>query len=274
MMANECAQRTETEVRKGILRIKDMMLDSIQTGLHTSGVLPGGLNVERRASTLYASLLVKDPLKDQTGHVLTRLNAYAMAVNEENAAGSRIVTTPTNGAAGILPAVMQHLCDTCPDISDDTLINYLLTAAAIAALYKKCASISGAEMGCQGEVGVACSMAAGALAAVSGGSLNQIENAAEIGMEHHLGLTCDPIAGLVQIPCIERNGLAAVQAVNAACLALAEERFCKVRLDNIIATMRATGEAMSTRFKETSLDGLAKHSGLSIGSLSVNVPEC
>ncbi len=274
MMANEYAWRPENEVREGVLRIKNMMLESIQTGLHTEGTLPGGLNVERRAPTLYARLLKNDPGKNKAVHVFTWLNAYAMAVNEENAAGNRIVTAPTNGAAGIVPAVMQYLCDTCPDISDDILLQYLLTAAAIASLYKKKASISGAEMGCQGEVGVACSMAAGALAAVSGGNLRQVENAAEIGMEHHLGLTCDPIAGLVQIPCIERNGIAAVQAVNAANLALAEERCCKIRLDNIIATMRATGEAMSTSFKETSLDGLAKYSGLSPDPLSVNVPEC
>ncbi len=263
MMANEKVQRSEIEIRQGILRIAEVMEQCIQKGCDTEGVLPGGLNVRRRAGMLYKKLLQKGKPNNQHPEVMNWLNVYAMAVNEENAAGGKVVTAPTNGAAGIIPAVLQYYKVFCDEANEQGIIDFLLTAAAIAILYKLRASISGAEVGCQGEVGVACSMAAGALAATLGGTLAQVENAAEIGMEHNLGLPCDPPKGLVQIPCIERNAMGSVKAVNAARLALAEDGQHKVSLDTVINTMRQIGKDMMTIYKETSLGGLA-----------VNVPEC
>lgn len=263
MMLNEKTWRSEEEIRKDLQLMTQAMEHCIKKGCETRGILPGGLNVRRRAAPLYAKLLAQGaPSKDHP-EVMNWLNAYAMAVNEENAAGGRVVTAPTNGAAGIIPAVLEYYKIFCSGANEQGIIDYLLTAAAIAILYKLRASISGAEVGCQGEVGVACSMAAGALAAVLGGTLAQVENAAEIGMEHNLGLPCDPPKGLVQIPCIERNAMGAVKAVNAACLALAEDGQHKVSLDTVIATMRQIGKDMSMIYKETSLGGLA-----------VNIPEC
>jgi L-serine dehydratase len=263
MLANESALRSEAEVKARCLKIASTMSACIEAGCHsTEKQLPGSLKVRRRAPSLHNKLMTTGK-KENFSDILNWLNLYALAVNEENAAGGRIVTAPTNGAAGILPAVLQYYREFCPQYTEQGVIDYLLTAAAIAILYKKGASISAAEVGCQGEVGVACSMAAGALTAVLGGSLEQIENAAEIGMEHHLGLTCDPIAGLVQIPCIERNAMGTVQAVNSAKLALMESGEHTVSLDTVIKTMLETGRAMQTRYKETSLGGLA-----------VNHPEC
>jgi L-serine dehydratase len=263
MLANESALRSEDEVKARCLKIAATMSTCIEAGCHsTETQLPGGLKVRRRAPALHKKLM-ESGKKENFSDILNWLNLYALAVNEENAAGGRIVTAPTNGAAGILPAVLQYYREFCPEYTEQGVIDYLLTAAAIAILYKKGASISAAEVGCQGEVGVACSMAAGALTAVLGGSLAQIENAAEIGMEHHLGLTCDPISGLVQIPCIERNAMGTVQAVNSAKLALMESGEHTVSLDTVIKTMLETGRAMQTRYKETSLGGLA-----------VNHPEC
>ncbi len=264
MMANEKALHPEAEVRERIMKIARIMLECIESGCHNAGTLPGGLNVRRRAPELFKKLQPQHPSKAENhADVMNHLNLYAMAVNEENAAGGRVVTAPTNGAAGIIPAVLKYYLDFCDGATDEGVIDYLLTAGAIAILYKKGASISAAEVGCQGEVGVACSMAAGALTAVLGGTLAQIENAAEIGMEHHLGLTCDPIGGLVQIPCIERNAMGTVQAVNTARLALMEDGQHKVSLDSVIATMLQTGKDMNTIYKETSQGGLA-----------VNKPEC
>lgn len=264
VMANEKAWRSEADIRKGILNIAKAMEQCLVRGCNsTEKELPGKLHVRRRAPALYNKLLAKGKPGPQHVDVMNWLNAYALAVNEENAAGGRVVTAPTNGAAGIVPAVLEYYKQFCPDASDDGIINYLLTAGAIGILYKQNASISGAEMGCQGEVGVACSMAAGGLAAALGGSVAHVENAAEIGMEHNLGLTCDPIAGLVQVPCIERNAMGAVKAVNAARLALAEEGKHLVSLDMVINTMREIGTNMMTIYKETSKGGLA-----------VNVPEC
>ncbi|HYF97977.1 MAG TPA: L-serine ammonia-lyase, partial [Coxiellaceae bacterium] len=229
------------------------------------GILEGGLQVKRRAPALYQKLLAQGKPHPQHTDVMNWLNVYAMAVNEENAAGGRVVTAPTNGAAGIIPATLNYYKHFCTNASEEGVIEFLLTAAAIGILYKLNASISGAEMGCQGEVGVACSMAAGALAAALSGDLQQVENAAEIGMEHNLGLTCDPVNGLVQIPCIERNAMGTVKAVNAARLALAENQKNKVSLDMVINTMREIGHNMNSIYKETSLGGLA---------VTVNVPEC
>ncbi len=274
MWENEKTWRKSQDILTQLNAIIQCMQSSIDHGLNGKGELPGGLHVKRRAPGMYDKLMQQGKPSPQHPDIMNWLNAYAMAVNEENAAGHRIVTAPTNGAAGIIPATMRYLIDFYPETDQTTLQNFLLTAGAIAILYKKQASISGAEMGCQGEVGVACSMAAGALAAVMGGSLDQIENAAEIGMEHNLGLTCDPIAGLVQIPCIERNAMAAVKAVNAAQLALFESCKNKISLDGVIATMKATGNDMQSIYKETSLGGLAVHGGLDIVSLPVNVPEC
>ncbi len=263
MLANESALRNASAVKERCLKIAATMSACINAGCQsTEKQLPGSLKVRRRAPALYKKLI--DSKKNQDfSDILNWLNLYALAVNEENAAGGRIVTAPTNGAAGILPAVLQYYREFCAEYTEQGVIDYLLTAAAIAILYKKGASISAAEVGCQGEVGVACSMAAGALTAILGGSLAQIENAAEMGMEHHLGLTCDPIAGLVQIPCIERNAMGTVQAVNSAKLALIESGEHIVSLDTVIKTMLETGHAMQTRYKETSLGGLA-----------VNHPEC
>ncbi len=256
MMENEKSWQDETSVRQKLLNIWRVMNESIERGIHRpAGTLPGGLKVRMRAPKLYEQLL-KLQEKGETKE-MDWLSMFAMAVNEENAAGKRIVTAPTNGAAGIIPSVMKYHVMFGSLQSDDVIIDYLLTCAAIGILYKKNASISAAEMGCQGEVGVACSMAAAGLAAIMRGNIYQIESAAEMGMEHHLGLTCDPIAGLVQIPCIERNAMGAVQAVNAARLALLEDGQHTVSLDTVIKAMYETGLSMSTRFKETSLGGLA-----------------
>jgi L-serine dehydratase len=255
ILANEACHRQEAETLRGIDQIISAMFVCIDRGLSSSGTLPGGLQVRRRAPELWARLQ-SQPMANEPERIFDWLNVYAMAVNEENAAGGRVVTAPTNGAAGIIPAVLRHYCgDEKEDLRHARL--FLLTAGGIGLLYKQRASISGAEMGCQGEVGVACSMAAGGLAAVWGGTPEQIAAAAEIGMEHNLGLTCDPVGGLVQIPCIERNAVGAVKAVNAARLALHSFETPKVSLDQVIETMRQTGIDMSSKYKETSLGGLA-----------------
>lgn len=275
MLENEKNWRTEEQIKQELLAIAKTMEECIQSGCTTPGLLPGGLHVKRRAPDLYQKLLKKDKLSGDHVDVMNWLNVYAMAVNEQNAAGRRVVTAPTNGAAGIIPAVLSYYKNFCENPTEQGVINFLLTAGAIAILYKKGASISGAEVGCQGEVGVACSMAAGALTAALGGSVRQIEKAAEIGMEHNLGLTCDPIGGLVQIPCIERNAMGTVKAVNAARLVLAEDEDSnsdgehKVSLDNVINTMRQIGKDMMPIYKETSLGGLA-----TLGGVSVNMIEC
>ena len=262
MMANETAWRPPEEIRAGLLQLWAVMQECVVNGIGHSGVLPGGLKVHRRAPELYRRLCAEqadpDPLQ-----VMDWVNLYALAVNEENAAGGRIVTAPTNGAAGIIPAVLHYYQRFVPGADDDGVVCFLLTAAAIGVLYKKNASISGAEVGCQGEVGSACSMAAGALCEVLGGTPAQVENAAEIGMEHNLGLTCDPIGGLVQVPCIERNAMGAVKAINAARIALRGNGSHIVSLDKVIKTMRDTGADMKDKYKETSRGGLA-----------VNVIEC
>lgn len=264
MYANELSLRTATEINEGLFKIATVMRECIIKGCQTTGTLPGGLNIKRRAPLLYQKLQTEGkPKPFEHMDSMEWLNLYAIAVNEENAAGGRIVTAPTNGAAGIIPAVLYYYLNFYPQAKQEDAIDFLLTAGAIAVLYKKGASISGAEVGCQGEVGVACSMAAGALTAVLGGNLYQIENAAEIAMEHHLGLTCDPINGLVQIPCIERNAMGAVKAVNAARLALLGDGQHYVSLDKVIATMKQTGKDMMTIYKETSQGGLA-----------ANLPEC
>ncbi len=268
MLANEKVWRSEAEIRDGLLDIWNAMQRCIKRGYNSPGVLPGGLKVQRRAPSLYRDLMQrKNAGEDLSGNdplnVIDWVNLYALAVNEENAAGGRVVTAPTNGAAGIVPAVISYYCNHLPDSNDDGVIEFLLTAGAIGILYMLNASISGAEVGCQGEVGVACSMAAGGLTAVLGGNMSQVENAAEIGMEHNLGLTCDPVGGLVQIPCIERNAMASVKAINAQRLALQGDGKHKVSLDKVIKTMRETGADMKTHYKETSRGGLA-----------VNVIEC
>jgi len=255
MLENESAQRTTGEVAAGIDRIWQTMNDSIERGMTATGLLPGHLGVRRRAAGLAARLRSKppgDPLAP-----LDWVSVYAIAVNEENAAGGRVVTAPTNGAAGIVPAVARYYLDFIPEHSREGLHRYFLTAAAIGILYKENASISGAEVGCQGEVGVAASMAAGGLVAALGGSNDHVEHAAEIAMEHHLGMTCDPIGGLVQIPCIERNAMGAVKAINASRMAMNESAGHKVSLDQVIETMYRTGLDMQSRYKETSLAGLA-----------------
>ena len=264
MRANERHWRTDAEIDAGLMRIWNVMQACVARGCRTDGVLPGGFKVKRRAPDLLRSLTanpeaaLRDPLQ-----VLDWVNLYALAVNEENAAGGRVVTAPTNGAAGIVPAVLHYYHRFVPGANDAGVVDFLLTAAAIGILYKENASISGAEVGCQGEVGVACSMAAGALCAVLGGTPAQVENAAEIGMEHHLGLTCDPVGGLVQIPCIERNAIASVKAINAARMALRGDGTHFVSLDQVIKTMRETGADMMTKYKETARGGLA-----------VNIVEC
>lgn len=263
MLANEQTWHDEQTVRKKLLHIADIMGECIEKGIRSPGILPGKLKVKRRAPPLYEKLIQQGKPQPMHPEVMRWLNCFALAVNEENAAGGRIVTAPTNGGSGTLPAVLYYYKYFCSNATDQGVIDLLLTAAAIGILYKKNASISGAEMGCQGEVGVACSMAAGGLAAALGGTIYQVENAAEIGMEHNLGMTCDPVAGLVQIPCIERNAMAAVKAVNAAQLALAESGEHKVSLDMVINTMREIGTNMNSMYKETSKGGLA-----------VNVPEC
>jgi L-serine dehydratase len=275
MRHNERHWRSDAEIDAGLLKIWRVMQDCVLRGCATEGVLPGGFKVWRRAKALHDALTAHpeeatdgtkarpfggpgDPLQ-----VLDWVNLYALAVNEENAAGGRVVTAPTNGAAGIVPAVLHYYTRFYPGAGDSGVVDFLLTAAAIGILYKENASISGAEVGCQGEVGVACSMAAGALCAVMGGSPEQVENAAEIGMEHHLGLTCDPVGGLVQIPCIERNAIASVKAINAARMALRGDGTHFVSLDQVIKTMRETGADMLTKYKETARGGLA-----------VNIVEC
>jgi L-serine dehydratase len=265
MMANEQAWRSEAEIRAGILHIWEVMQECVQNGIKHEGILPGGLKVKRRAALLHTSLLQKDRLDliSPSLSAMDWVNLYALAVNEENAAGGRIVTAPTNGAAGIIPAVLHYYWHWCPNATEDGVVNFLLTAAAIGILFKENASISGAEVGCQGEVGSACAMAAGGLAAATGATAEQIENSAEIGMEHHLGLTCDPIGGLVQVPCIERNAIAAVKAINAAVMGVRGNGEHFVSLDKVIRTMRDTGRDMLDKYKETSRGGLA-----------VNVIEC
>ena len=261
VLANERTWATDKEIREKILHIWDVMQACVERGFRQTGVLPGVLKVRRRAPKLYRVLT--ESTGDKSLEVMDWVNAYALAVNEENAAGGRVVTAPTNGAAGIVPAVLHFYRRFYKDSSDEGVIRFMLTAAAIGMLYKKNASISGAEMGCMGEVGVACSMAAAGLVSALHGTNEQIENAAEIGMEHNLGLTCDPVAGLVQIPCIERNAMGSVKAINAARLAMRGDGTHKVSLDQVIATMKQTGADMSTIYKETSQGGLA-----------VNVPEC
>ena len=261
MMNNEKCLNNEAIIRTKLMDIWQAMRSSVDRGILTEGILPGGLKVTRRAPALYRSLMVEkssDPLT-----AMDWVNLFALAVNEENAAGSRVVTAPTNGAAGILPAVLCYYDKFVKPVSDDDCVRYLLTAAAIGILYKTNASISGAEVGCQGEVGVACSMAAGALTEIMGGTPIQVENAAEIGMEHNLGLTCDPVGGLVQVPCIERNAMGSVKAINASRLALRGTGTSKVSLDKVIKTMWDTGNDMKTKYKETSRGGLA-----------VNITEC
>lgn len=262
MLAHEAKLRPREETEAALDTIWAAMSSCIERGLRTKGQLPGGLKVTRRAPALYGELMASGERANESEVLLDRLNVYAMAVNEENAAGGRVVTAPTNGAAGILPAVIKHYCDTHEN-AQSMIRRFLLTAGAIGLLYKMNASISGAEMGCQGEVGVACSMAAAGLAAVWGGTNAQVEHAAEVGMEHNLGLTCDPVGGLVQIPCIERNAVGAVKAVNAARLAIRSDGSHRVTLDQVIESMRQTGLDMNHRYKETSQGGLA-----------VNVVEC
>ncbi len=259
MFANEQALHPGKDIKKGMLELAEVMHTCVEKGCSTTGRLPGGLNVKRRAADLAHKLIAKGiPGRTQHPEALLWPTVYAMAVNEENAAGGRVVTAPTNGAAGIIPSVLMFYRNFHNSASDEGIINFLLTAGAIAILYKTNASISGAEVGCQGEVGVACSMATGALTAVLGGTLEQIENAAEMAMEHHLGMTCDPVAGLVQIPCIERNGVAAEKAIKLTYLALLEDgKDTKVSLDKVIVTMYQTGKDMISQYKETSLGGLA-----------------
>lgn len=265
MMANELSWRSQEEVEQGILAIAKVMSDCIDSGCKHPGILPGGLQLKRRAPDLYQKLIKHQgiPSVFEQSDIMNHLNLYAMAVNEENAAGGRIVTAPTNGAAGIIPAVMKYCQEAHDRFRNEDIFTYFLTAAAIGILYKKGASISGAEVGCQGEVGVASSMAAAGLTAVLGGSIEQIENAAEIAMEHHLGMTCDPVLGLVQIPCIERNAMGAVKAVNASRMALIGDGQHQISLDKVIKTMKQTGMDMQSIYKETSMGGLA-----------VNLPEC
>ncbi|QOL48881.1 L-serine ammonia-lyase [Massilia litorea] len=262
LRANELARMTEPELDAGLDRIWSVMRDCIAHGLVTNGQLPGGLNVKRRAATLWKQAhCIEGKRVNELPHDAThQVTLYAMAVNEENAAGGRVVTAPTNGAAGIIPAVVRYYAEDCrPTDAVKGIREFLLTSAAIGMLCKRNASISGAEVGCQGEVGVACAMAAAGLVAALGGSNEQIENAAEIGIEHHLGMTCDPIGGLVQIPCIERNGMGAIKAITAASLALKGDGTHFVSLDNAIETMRQTGADMQVKYKETSLGGLAIH---------------
>lgn len=273
MLRNECVWRSEATIRKELLNIWQVMQDCVEKGCHTKGILPGGLKVKRRAAELHHSL---------TNHLTHELfnqgsmdwvNLYALAVNEENAAGGRVVTAPTNGAAGIIPAVMHyfmHFCSVREKTLDESIVEFLLTSAAIGIIIKENASISGAEVGCQGEVGSACAMAAAGLTGVLGGSPEQVENAAEIGIEHNLGLTCDPIGGLVQVPCIERNAMGSVKAINASRMALRGDGTHFVSLDKVIATMRETGKDMRAKYKETSRGGLA----IDIIEVPVNIVEC
>lgn len=261
MLKNESVLRSPNEVKSGLFTIWQAMKACIARGIENEGILPGGLKVVRRAPGLYRQLQSErsaDPMQ-----TMDWVNLFALSVNEENAAGGRVVTAPTNGAAGIIPAVLQYVDKFIRTVDEETAARFLLTAGAIGILYKENASISGAEVGCQGEVGVACSMAAGALAEIMGGTVSEVENAAEIGMEHNLGLTCDPVGGLVQVPCIERNAMGAIKAINASRLALRGSGDHKVSLDKVIKTMRDTGNDMKTKYKETARGGLA-----------VNIIEC
>lgn len=262
MMANETSRRSELEVRSEILHIWEVMQACVQTGINTDGTLPGGLRVRRRAMAQHEQL--RDDFESNDAlHAMEWVTMFALAVNEENAAGGRVVTAPTNGAAGIIPAVLHYYAKFIRGANDDGIVRFLLTASAIGWLFKKNASISGAEVGCQGEVGSACSMAAAGLAEILGGTPEQVENAAEIGIEHNLGLTCDPVGGLVQIPCIERNAIAAIKAITAARMAVRGDGRHHVTLDSAIKTMRETGEDMKVKYKETARGGLA-----------LNVVEC
>ncbi len=266
MLANELVWRNETQIREGLLKIWKVMQDCVERGCHQDGILPGGLNLKRRASGIYRYLQKqeKKSLEDRDpAEIMDWVSLWALAVNEENAAGARVVTAPTNGASGVIPSVIHYYMRFVKGASLDGVITFFLTAGAMGILYKEGASISAAEMGCMGEVGVACSMAAAGLTAAIGATNEQIENAAEIGMEHNLGLTCDPIKGLVQIPCIERNTMGAAKAINASRLARHGDGSHFVSLDQVIATMKQTGTDMKSIYKETSLGGLA-----------VNVPEC
>lgn len=258
MLENEKSWRTEEEVKSKLLEIWHVMEDCIKRGCNREGILPGGLKVKRRAPGIYRKLK-SDSNENDVLRAMDWVDLYALAVNEENAAGGRVVTAPTNGAAGIIPAVLFYFMRFHQNADEKAVIRFLLTAGAIGILYKLNASISGAEVGCQGEVGVACSMAAGALTEIMGGSPQQVENAAEIGMEHNLGLTCDPVGGLVQVPCIERNAMASVKAINAARLALRGDGEHKVSLDKVIKTMWDTGMDMRDKYKETARGGLAVH---------------
>ena len=263
MLENEKAWRSELEVRSELLKIWRAMQECVSAGIQAEGVLPGGMKVKRRAKRMH-QLLVSDTNESPDPlSAMDWVNLYALAVNEQNAAGGRVVTAPTNGAAGIVPAVLHYYVNYYRSSSDDNVIRFLLTAGAIGTLYKMNASISGAEVGCQGEVGSACSMAAAGLAEVLNGTVEQIENAAEIAMEHNLGLTCDPVGGLVQVPCIERNAIASTKAINAARMAMRGDGTHFVSLDQVIKTMRETGADMKTKYKETARGGLA-----------VNVIEC
>jgi L-serine dehydratase len=287
MRANEVVRMSAEQLDQGLDHIWAVMHDCIERGLHTVGALPGGLDVPRRAAGLWSRTHGPEvapaaraggageppgasvPAPGLPDDALHHVTLYAMAVNEENAAGGRVVTAPTNGAAGIIPAVLRYFLEDChPADPRQGIRDFLLSAAAIGMLCKRNASISGAEVGCQGEVGVACAMAAAGLVAALGGTNEQVENAAEIGIEHHLGMTCDPIAGLVQIPCIERNGMGAVKAISAASLALKGDGTHFVSLDRVIETMRQTGQDMQAKYKETSLGGLAVH------VVTVNHPAC
>lgn len=264
MLANELAWRRGSMIHKGLLKRWRVMQDCVMRGCRTTGTLPGPLQVRRRAPALYEHLCART-MNNETDAMIAMdwVTLYALAVNEENAAGSRVVTAPTNGAAGIIPAVIHYYLRFCPNADDTGIVNFLLAAGAIGLLYKENASISGAEVGCQGEVGVACSMAAAGLTEALGGTPEQVENAAEIGMEHNLGLTCDPVGGRVQIPCIERNAMGAIKAINAARMALRNNGSHYVSLDRVIKTMRDTGDDMKRKYKETARGGLA-----------VNVTEC
>lgn len=271
MLENEKAWRSGEEIRSELLAIWQVMSACIDKGVVTEGVMPGGLKVKRRAAQLYRQLKTEqNSFGDESLNTMDWVTLYALAVNEENAAGGRVVTAPTNGAAGIVPAVLKYYLDHCRGSCENDILRYLLTAAAIGILYKTNASISGAEVGCQGEVGSACSMAAGALADALGGTPEQVENAAEIAMEHNLGLTCDPIGGLVQVPCIERNAMGAIKAISAARMALRGSGEHYVTLDQVIRTMRDTGRDMQEKYKETARGGLA----VNVLEVPVNIIEC
>ena len=270
MMENETARMSATAVRQKILEIWQVMRECVARGCRTEGVLPGGLEVRRRAAALHRRLTEQDEESADPLRALDWVNVYAIAVNEENAGGGRVVTAPTNGAAGILPAVLHYYFYHTKDSTEDGVVRFLLTAAAVGSLYKENASISGAEVGCQGEVGSACSMAAAGLAEVSGATPQQVENAAEIAMEHNLGLTCDPIGGLVQIPCIERNAIGANKAINAVRLSLAGDGSHFVSLDKVIKTMRETGRDMKDKYKETARGGLA----VNVLEVPINIVDC